>query len=112
MPPTITESDWKRFKEIHELARERFAERCLNHLQYHLSDTTVAASDRFFQTKEALLARAKQFATLFDEFRRSTALTQVVLMRAEKLISDEEMLRFSDDFRNSVASLLSYRTAP
>ena len=109
MPLDINEPDWKRFKEVHAIAKERFAQKCLEQVQYHLTDKTKSAAERFFEIRQAIREREKERAGLFDDFRRSTALMQIVMMRGEKLITDGEMLRFSDELRDKVAQIMKIR---
>jgi len=102
----IKESDWKRFKEVHQIAMERFDQKCLQEAEYHLTDKAKSATERFFEVRDIMRDRNKQRATLFDDYRRSTAWMQIAFMRAHKLITDEEMLRFSEDLQDRVAHFL------
>jgi hypothetical protein len=104
---SIKESDWKRFKEVHPLALERYCAQSVGEIGYLLSDKTKTALERFWDVEEATRRRAKETRNLFDDYRRSTALMQLGAMRHRKLVSDEEMARFSAETRETVERMLS-----
>jgi hypothetical protein len=106
MHADIKESDWKQFKEIHPIAMKRYDHKSIEEVQYHLTDKAKSETDRFFEIRDAVRVRDKERANLFDDYRRSTAEMQIFLMRRKKLITDEEMLRFSEELRDSVANML------
>ena len=106
MPADIKESDWKQFNEIHLIAMKRYDRKSLEEVQYHLTDKAKSETDRFFEIRDGIRARDKERAKLFDDYRRSTAQTQIFLMRRKKLITDEEMLRFSEELRDTVAKMM------
>jgi len=109
MSHSIMESDWKQFKEIHSIALGRFAQRCLEQVQYHLTDKVKPPADRFFDICDAVRTREKDCRRLFDDYRRSTAVMQIMMMRAEKLITDDEMNTFSTELREHVERILRPR---
>jgi hypothetical protein len=102
----IKESDWKRFREVHPAARERYAQRCLDQINYYLTDKTKTAEERFFEIEKATHEAVREWGKLFDDFRRSTAFLQIAWMKRLKLITDEEMARFSENLRERVEKLL------
>ena len=102
----IKESDWKLFREIHPIALERFGERALAELQYLMTDKSKPAIERFWEMEGAARERAKDLRMFFDDIRRSNALLQLTAMRCRKLITDEEMARFSPEIRERVAEML------
>jgi hypothetical protein len=106
MACNINESDWKKFRDIHATALARFTERCLSEIQYHLTDKSKPASERFWEIVEITQKRRRDVNLLFDDFRRSTALMQLAAMRHRKLVTDVEMARFSDETQALVKELL------
>jgi hypothetical protein len=51
--------------------------------------------------------RDKQMANAFDDFRRSTAVMQLGIMRRMKLLTDEELALFSEQTRIRVEGIAS-----
>jgi hypothetical protein len=106
MSLVIKESDWKRFKEIHQIAMDRYAQKCLHQVNYLLTDKDKPAADRFFEIRDAVRDREKTWRRLFEDYRRSTAIIQIMMMRADKLVADEEMIHFSDELRERIEQML------
>ena len=105
--PDISEADWKCFKAVHAIAVQRYADRCLQEVQTYLADKTASAAERYFQIRDGINKREKDRRRLFDASRRSIAVIQLAMMRAEKLVTDDEMDRFSDELRQRVEQSLS-----
>jgi len=104
---SIKESDWKRFKEVHPLALERYCARSVGEIGHLLGDKSKTALERFWDVEEAVRRRAQETQFLFHDYRRSTAVMQLAAMRQRKLVSDEEMARFSPETLEIVERTLS-----
>jgi hypothetical protein len=50
-------------------------------------------------------------AVMFDDFRRSTAVTQLAIMRKMKLLTDEHLSAFSEQTRSRVQAIASLMRA-
>ena len=106
---SIPERDWKVFRELRELALQRFCERVLS------SVAAAAASggtphERYLKVFEIITTKDKELARLFNDPRRSTAWDQLCLISAAGLLNAEEMDRFSPDTRESVSLYTSHLT--
>lgn len=53
--------------------------------------------------------RNRQMARLFDDLRRSRALTMLAQLRSEGLLTDEEFSMFSQETRRTIEALLGAR---
>src|SRR6267378_1997103 len=80
MSRDILERDWKVFREIHPLARERFCERVLSESARASSAPDQGAHERYLKVYEMIRDRDKEIAALFDNPRRSTALGQISMI--------------------------------
>jgi hypothetical protein len=96
----ISESDWKRFKVVRDDALQRYCERVLLDMQSLISDTTRSAHERYLAIYGLIEDRDDMLARLFNDFRRSTAVVQLIGMVNQKLISDSEIASFSDEVNN------------
>ncbi len=93
----IRESDWKLFKEVRAAALQRFCERILAEVARLASDTSTGSHERYLLVYDLVQQRNADIAAAFDDFRRSTALRQLGIMRSRGLVTDPEFARFSDE---------------
>jgi len=103
MSRDIPERDWKVFREIHPLARERFCERVLSEIARASSAPDQGAHERYLKVYEMIRDRDKEIAALFDNPRRSTALGQISMIASAGLLTDQEVSRFSPETRKSIS---------
>ncbi len=102
----ISESDWKVFRRLREVALERFCHRALAQMQYVATEPEKTSHARYLAAWRVMNDRNNELAAAFDNPRRSAALEQLLLMRSHKLLTDEEMAQFSDDTRELMRMLL------
>ena len=108
MSSDIPESDWRRFKEVHTKAEERCCERILAEVAAIVSRSgPESAQARYLQIYKMIKDRDKQMAKAFGDFRRSTAVMQLGIMRRMKLLTDEELGLFSEQTRTHVEGIAS-----
>jgi len=108
MTSAIPESDWRRFKEVHTKAEERYCERVLGAVAAILSQGTEgSAHDRYLKVYKLIKEHDKQMANAFGDFRRSTAVMQLGIMRRMKLLTDEEVGLFSEQTRTRIEGIAS-----
>jgi hypothetical protein len=98
----IPEPDWRRFKEVHAMLLHRYCSRVLNELLAVAQGTDESPHDRYLKIYRMIRDRDKQLASVFDDFRRSTAVSQLGLMRCTGLLTDEELASFSEETRQWV----------
>ena len=101
----ISEADWKRFRKVHPLALERFCERVLTEIGRLASSPGESAHERYLAVFRLLQRRDKELGEAFNDFRRSTALLQLALLRSRGLVTDEERARFSPETRSVLETL-------
>lgn len=93
----ITESDWKKFKKLREVALERFCQRSLADVQTTLDQTGSTYHEKYLQLFTLIKKTDKNLAQLFDDPSRSHALLHLMLIRSENLLSDEELAVLSPE---------------
>jgi hypothetical protein len=99
----MSESDWRLFRQLRELALERFCERVLAEIGNVSSDPGQSHHERYLAVFRLIRERDKELAAAFDEPRRSTALQQLVLIRSRELLTDDEFARFGRETLDAVA---------
>ncbi|MFM7180186.1 MAG: peptide ABC transporter substrate-binding protein [Verrucomicrobiales bacterium] len=100
----IPESDWRRFKEVHGILIQRYCSQVLEELLEVAQGTDQSPHDRYLKIFGMIRDRDKELGRVFDDFRRSTAVSQLGLMRSMGLLADEELASFSEETRQQVDS--------
>jgi hypothetical protein len=103
----IKESDWKFLRQFHKEALERFCERILSEIERINSDGAKSFHQRYLDIYKIIHRRDKEIAQTFNGLRRSTALIQLASMKRRGLLTDDELLCFSEETRDGVDRLLS-----
>ena len=107
MSSHIPESDWRHFKRVHNELLERYCARALDELAAQLKTGDGTAHDRYVRAYKLLKNRDEEIARAFDDFRRSTAVMQLAIMRAMRLLTDEDLSVFSEQTQDQVRGITS-----
>jgi hypothetical protein len=107
MSSDIPESDWRHFKQVHAKLLERYCGRVLDEIAAASQGAGGSAHERYLKVYKLLKERDKDLANAFDDFRRSTAVMQLGIMRRMKLLTDEELAPFSEQTRTRVEGIAS-----
>lgn len=95
----ISDKDWKQFKKIKDAALERFCDQVLADVSEGLvSIQSPSSYGRFLYVHRLVDNYNKQIALLFDGTSRSKAGMQLLLLRSEGLVQDEELAGISPAF--------------
>ena len=104
----IPEADWRRFKELHSKVLERYCSLTLEEAAAVSRSSEGTAHDRYVKLFTLIKEHDQQIAKVLDDFRRSTAVMQLGLMRRMKLLTDEELSAFSEETRTRVEGIASF----
>src|ERR1700752_2555037 len=107
MSSDLPESDWRRFKEVHTKLLERYCLGILEEVAVASRGTEGTAHERYLKVYRLITDRDQQMANAFDDFRRSTAIRQLGIMRRMKLLTEEELALFSEQTRIRVEGIAS-----
>lgn len=105
MSRDLPESDWKKFRLIHQAALQRFSQSKLDGLQKRAVSERKTPQERLLDIFVFARKTQNEMARIFDNPRRSTALVQLALMHAGKLIEPEEWEGLSENTRETVKVL-------
>lgn len=103
------EADWKIFRELREVALERFCERALREVR----DLTVKDESwhvRYIKIYKLLQKRDKQIAAGFNNFRRSVMDEHLLVIHRLDLLTADEIARFSDVTRKMLETWSAKKT--
>ena len=107
MSADFPESDWRRFKEVHAKLMERYCEGVLEEVESVSQDTKNSAYDRYIKIFNLVRERNKEMARAFDDYRRSTAVMQLGIMRRMRLLKDDDLKKFSELTQTRVEGIAS-----
>jgi hypothetical protein len=107
MSSDIPESDWRRFKEVRSRLLERFCGQILRKVAASSQSAEGNAHDWYLKVFELINERNRQMSHAFDDFRRSTAVMQLGIMRRMKLLTDEDIVGFSEQTRTRIEGIES-----
>jgi hypothetical protein len=104
--PEIKEPDWKVLRRVHPLALERFCERVLAELDRVSRDGAKGHHARYLQIFRIIQQRDREIARLFDNPRRSQALTMLAQIHSQGLLTEDEFSSLSPETRGAIQMLL------
>jgi hypothetical protein len=93
----IKESDWKVLRRVHPLALERFCGRVLAEIGRVSRDGAKGHHARYLQVFGIIQQRDREMARLFDNPRRSHALTMLAQIRSQGLLTEDEFSSLSPE---------------
>ena len=96
---------------MHEALHERFCQRALDELAGVVHSSAGSAFDRYQRACDLLRNRNQELARAFDDFRRSTAVLQLVIMRRMRLLTDEDLGVFTEQTQQTVRGVDSLDSA-
>lgn len=99
------ESDWKIFRELREVALERFCKRVLEELEALRLDTSRSHHERYLDIFRLLQSRDEELAHAFNDPRRSRMIVQLAAIHAYGLLGADELARFTPDTRDTIELL-------
>jgi hypothetical protein len=102
----IKEPDWKVLRRVHPLALERFCERVLAEIDRVSRDGAKGHHARYLQIFRIIQQRDREIARLFDNPRRSHALTMLAQIRSQGLLTEDEFSSLSPETRGAIQMLL------
>lgn len=99
----IKESDWKLLSQLRTAALERFCQRILAEIESLTTSSSLSAHQRYLEIYKVIARRDKEIAQIFNDHRRSTALSELAAIRSHGLLTQEEFLRFSPETRSAIS---------
>ncbi len=92
----ISESDWKKFKKIKEKALESFCGSILNDVKDGMESKEPPSNHgKYLYLYRLIENYDKQIALLFNDHSRSKAVLQLMMLRDEGLVQDEDVKNLS-----------------
>ena len=111
MTVTISEPDWKLYRPLYPVARDRFYVLVLSEVSAITADSGASNIYRYQEIRRLIDRRDEELDELFGRLRRSSALLQLARWRSLGLVTDSELAQFGPETRNAVEMFLAVWTA-
>jgi hypothetical protein len=105
MAQDVPETDWKVFRELREVAIERYCKRILDEVERFRADASRSHHERYLALYRWLRDRNEDLAHAFDDPRRSQMLWQLAAIHAHGLLESNELAQFTAKTRKTIESL-------
>ncbi len=96
------ESDWKKFREITPVLRERYIAERNRRLERILADPGRTETERFWKASELLEKEARVLRRCLDGHSRSKMWLYLLEMKRAGMLRPEDMTGFSEKLRGEV----------
>ncbi len=106
MPGTIAEADWKVLRRVHPLALERYCERVLAEIERVTHNNAQSTHQRYLDIFKIVEQRDREMASIFNDPKRSNALTLLARIRSFGLLTEDEFSGLSPETRSAIKLLL------
>jgi hypothetical protein len=101
----VPESDWKVFRELREVALQRFCERVLEEVVRITRDSSRSSHERYLELFRLLQRRDDQLGDAFNDPARSRMIVQLATIQMLDLLVPGELGRFSQETRSRIEPL-------
>lgn len=105
MEHEFTESDWRTFRELRQVALERFCKRVLDEVPRFAPNRERTYHELYLELFRWLGKRNDELAQAFDDPRRSQMLWQLAAIHAHGLLEPDEFARFTPQTRERILLL-------
>ncbi len=107
---SFPESDWKKLRALRDDALNRFCARALNGTQKKLANSDNDNPHKaYLNVYRYLDGQDDELGSLFNDWRRSTALITLTGWVQANLVKDEEFEAFTEQTKTSVKTLINHR---
>lgn len=96
----IKESDWKHLRKLTPTALDRFCSRVLSEVERTSLNPAATFHERYLKVVGLIQEQDKELGRMFDDLKRSNAMTKLFLMRSASLLTEEEWAGFSEEIRS------------
>ena len=104
MTREVLESDWKVFREVRDVALERFCKSAVDAIDRAHQDEARSNLERYDEISRLIRDRDKELARVFINPRRSTMQLQLMMLHVLGLLEPEELARFTPEVREHIQS--------
>jgi hypothetical protein len=107
MSRALPEADWKVLRRLHPLVLERFCERVLGEIDGIGRDNARSFHQRYLDVYQIVERCNREIERMFDDPRRSNAITRLAQMHSNGLLTEDEFSQLSEETRAAIGFLVS-----
>jgi hypothetical protein len=96
------EADWKKFRKMVPVLRERYLEKLIPELTAMLQNEKQTPTERFWNASERTEEIGKILRTCLDGHTRSRMMSFLLLMIRHQMMTEEDLKGFSDELREQI----------
>lgn len=101
----IKESDWKLLRQLKPVALDRYCGRILSEVEGVSSDHGMPLHERYLKVYRLVQDRDDELARMFNNLKRSNAMSKLFLLRQADLLTDDEWDGFSAEIKTVFARI-------
>ena len=101
------ESDWKKFRKIHDDALDRFCRRVLDEVAAIVADKSRSHHERYLAVYRVMQKRDRVIAEAFPGPRRSRAWTDLTALVLRNLVGPEDLRPLSEATRQRLEDIVA-----
>jgi hypothetical protein len=102
MPQQILERDWKQFSKLKPELLNRFCQKILDEAARIATTKADSPHDQYLDLFKFIDEENRKIADAFNDHRRSTALWMIAHLYGHGMMTEEELMTFSEETRESV----------
>ena len=102
----ISEKDWKIIRSMKDRILNLACCRIMSNVSMIIENDKDNAHAKYLELWEMLTNEDNNIALMFDDLKRSNAITKLAKWKMHDLITDEEMLQFSKETQEKVRILI------
>lgn len=99
----VKESDWKLLRQLVPTALDRLSRRILDRIGQTSGQKSKTFHERFLEAYLVMENGNDEMGAAFNDLKRSNALMRLAIMKAQGLVTEDELSRFSEETRRQVA---------
>ncbi len=96
------ESDWKKFRAMIPMVRERYLAERNARIVRKLTDPRKTESERFWDAQEEVEKEAKALRRCLDDISRSKMWLTLIALRGAGMLKKEDLAEFSEELQKKV----------
>jgi hypothetical protein len=104
------ESDWKKFRAMLPVWRERYLAERNAHIARTLTEPNKTETERFWAAEALFQKEAKTLYRCLDDISRSKMWLRLMEMRAAGMLKREDLAEFSDELQKQIFDVLPGNT--
>ncbi len=105
MAREIKESDWKVCRRLQTVALERFCKRVLEDVRAATAESSNGYHESYLKVYDLIQDRNSRMADAFDNMKRSNAFILLANIKAEGLLTEDELNQFSPEARDAIEAI-------